>query len=84
MTFKEFIIELKKENLMLLDRLDGTYSIGSPKFANPIIIFNPSEEYQGTVFVKSINSTLFTSLQISKALDLVDKFLYTKPSDREM
>lgn len=83
MTYKDLIEELSEYGLSITNRLDGTYSIGSKMFANPLIIFNPTEQYQGSVIVKSINSTLFSRKQIATALHLIDEFLDTPHDEME-
>ncbi len=86
MTLNELYIELRKIGLGVVWHSDKKWiSIGSSSFANPLLWFDAySEDYQGSVKMKSINAALFSDLQIKKSLILVDQFLNTPLKGRQL
>lgn len=62
-------------------------SVGKREIANPMLWFDPREEkadYSGSVEVKAINAYLFSKEQIHKSLELVNSFLLTELSKRDV
>lgn len=72
---REFIDSIRELGLMLVRCPDGEKAIGHPEFANPLLWFNDTETYRGSVTVKSINHSLYTDRQILYSIELVDNYL---------
>ena len=85
MTYDEFAINISKVGMRIIHHQAGLWSIGSKEFANPILFFNPSEskeDYMGHVYVKSVNSRLYSAENIKYVLTQVDELLMTELDER--
>lgn len=81
----EMITELNKCELVLKPYNETQWTIGSSRFANILLAFNPSiDVYSGGVTFKTINAPLFTGEQIKKAGNIVHEFLSTPVEERDL
>lgn len=80
MNKQELITELNKLDLVLKIYSDESWAVGTSRFANIMMAFNPkmsSDDYYGHVKFKIINARLFTGEQIKGASEILDTFLST-------
>lgn len=79
----EYLIEkLSEVHLFLMDYGDGSYSVGSRSFANPLLFFDTTKEHNGSLIVKSINAGLFSPKQIKTALVYVEDYIRKAQDER--
>jgi len=85
MTYEQFLDELNYLDLRVIEYPKETWCIGRKDIANHIISFKPftdKSDYNGGVNIKSINSSLYTSVQIKDSLYLVNELLMTPLKER--